>query len=242
MISSEPLLTLRSLKLSDNRLESLDVSHIPDLRILYVDRNRLLNVHGTRRTRYLDSFSIREQDRELKSDNTNSDHFMDCFEVRKIYGSGNAISQFLPSTVFLNLQYLELANSGIEHLPQEFGLMMPNIRVLNLNFNAISNIRPLSGIVRLKKLFLAGNRLGRLRENPYYACQALRPESTRFEEQSFDTWLLPTNHRNQDDIARWSRKVRVSSGSVYIAYGGSRKGPFIPISIGSWYETPGPSI
>jgi hypothetical protein len=164
VLPSEPLLALRSFKISDNLLDILDVSNIPDLRILYADRNKLFNVTGLRKTTHLDSFSIREQAREIGSEGVDSDCFEDCFEIRKVYGSGNAVPQLLPQTVFLNLQYLELASCGIEILPQELGLMMPNIRVLNLNFNAISDIRPLGGIVRLKKLFLAGNRLGRLRK------------------------------------------------------------------------------
>jgi hypothetical protein len=41
--------------------------------------------------------------------------------------------------------------------------MVSNTRVLNLNFNALRDIRPLMGILRLKKLHLAGNRLARLR-------------------------------------------------------------------------------
>jgi Leucine-rich repeat (LRR) protein len=36
---------------------------------------------------------------------------------------------------------------------------MPNLRTLNLNFNAIANLAPLKFIPRLKKLLCAGNRL-----------------------------------------------------------------------------------
>jgi hypothetical protein len=88
----------------------------------------------------------------------------DCFEVRKLYISGNIFPSFTPKLDFLNLQYLELASAGLTTLPSQFGGMAPNVRVLNLNFNALKDIRPLQGIVRLKKLLLAGNRLTRLRK------------------------------------------------------------------------------
>lgn len=42
--------------------------------------------------------------------------------------------------------------------------MLPNLRVLNLNYNALRDLRPLLGIVKLQKLFVAGNRISRLRQ------------------------------------------------------------------------------
>lgn len=44
-------------------------------------------------------------------------------------------------------------------------MLAPNVRVLNLNLNAVRDLRPLLGIKRLGKLSLAGNRLARLRRN-----------------------------------------------------------------------------
>ncbi|KAI9773222.1 MAG: hypothetical protein M1835_006182 [Candelina submexicana] len=154
--------TLRSLRLTNNQLETLDVSAMPDLRVLYADRNKLNHVDGIQRAKYLDSVSMREQS-PASNDEENSSTTEDCLEVRKLYISGNVYPAFTPKTDFLNLQYLELASSGVETLPQDIGQMMPNVRVLNLNFNALSDIRPLLGIRRLKKLLLAGNRLCRLR-------------------------------------------------------------------------------
>lgn len=66
---------------------------------------------------------------------------------------------------FLNLQRLELASSGLQSLPPNFGQLAPNIRFLNLNFNALKDLRPLLNIKRLNELLLAGNRLSRLRKN-----------------------------------------------------------------------------
>ena len=151
---------LKYLKLCGNNLEFIDISQYPNLRLLYLDRNRLGKVTGLHRTKRLDSLSMREQ-----QEGSIIDHSLlaEAFEVRKLFLSGNFLGTFEPPIDFLNLQYLELANCGLESLPVEFGQIFPNIRVLNLNFNALKDVRPLLGITRLKKLYLAGNRLLRLR-------------------------------------------------------------------------------
>ncbi|KAG0651220.1 Septation initiation network scaffold cdc11 [Hyphodiscus hymeniophilus] len=152
--------TLKYLKLSGNNLESIDVNQCPNLRLLYLDRNCLGTITGLLRTKHLDSLSMREQQDGAVVDPA----FLDeAFEVRKLFLSGNLLHAFAPRVRFLNLQYLELANCGIESLPTEFGEMVPNTRVLNLNFNALKDIRPILGIVRLKRLYLAGNRISKLR-------------------------------------------------------------------------------
>jgi Leucine-rich repeat (LRR) protein len=159
--SSQQLWAMKYLKLSRNNLESIDVNQCPNLRLLYLDCNRLGAVTGLLRTKHLDSLSLREQQKGAVID---SSFLSEAFEVRKLFLSGNLLNEFRPRCDFLNLQYLELANCGLETLPLEFGQMLSNTRVLNLNFNALRDIRPLLGIVRLKKLHLAGNRLARLRK------------------------------------------------------------------------------
>jgi Leucine-rich repeat (LRR) protein len=176
---SEQLLALKYLKLSGNNLESIDVSLFPNLRLLYLDRNRLGSVMGLLKTKHLDSLSMREQQKGAVIDPA----FLDeAFEVRKLFLSGNPLHTFEPRITFLNLQYLELANCGLESLPIEFGQMLPNTRVLNLNFNALRDIKPLLGIVRLKKLHLAGNRLTRLRKTTNILAQF--PTLTLFDLRS----------------------------------------------------------
>ena len=86
------------------------------------------------------------------------------FEVRKIYASGNAICTLNLDLDFLNLQYLELAGVQLTTLQANFGHLVSNVRVLNLNYNAISDLRPLFGIIRLKKLLLVGNRIRSMRK------------------------------------------------------------------------------
>ncbi|KAI0097865.1 hypothetical protein GGR51DRAFT_540005 [Nemania sp. FL0031] len=149
-------LSVRSLKLSNNDLEVLDVSSIPSLRLLHADRNAITTITGLSQCGRLDSLSLREQ----KGSRVMNTTFLDsACEVRKLFLSGNRISGFNPRVDFLNLQYLELANCGLQSLAPDIGQLMPNLRTLNINFNAIDDLWPLRYIPRLKKLLAAGNRL-----------------------------------------------------------------------------------
>jgi protein NUD1 len=177
--TSQELLALKYLKLSGNNLESIDVSKYPNLRLLYLDGNRLGNVTGLSRTKHLDSLSMREQQ---EGSVINHSFLSEAFEVRKLFLSGNFLGTFEPPIDFLNLQYLELANCGLESLPVDFGQIFPNTRVLNLNFNALKDIRPLLGIVRLKKVHLAGNRILKLRTTTNVLAQF--PTLTRVDLRS----------------------------------------------------------
>lgn len=164
--SQDILYSLKHLKLSGNQLTTLNVSYYPNLRLLYLDNNKLGTITGLLRTKHLDSLSVREQHDSIL-DMAFLDH---CFEIRKLFISGNRLQSFAPRMEFLNLQYLEMANCGLEALPRNFGELMANLRVLNLNFNALSDLKPLLAIVRLKRLHVAGNRLIRLRRT----CAVLR--------------------------------------------------------------------
>ncbi|KAI0433229.1 hypothetical protein F5Y09DRAFT_90868 [Xylaria sp. FL1042] len=149
-------LSIRFLKLSNNNLQALDLTALPSLRLLHADCNNITTITGLSQCRRLDSLSLREQ----KGNNILDISFLDsACEVRKLFLSGNRLSGFNPRVDFLNLQYLELANCGLQFLAPDIGQLMPNLRMLNINFNAIDDLRPLHYIPRLKKLLVAGNRL-----------------------------------------------------------------------------------
>ncbi|KAM0285805.1 hypothetical protein ACHAQH_001267 [Verticillium albo-atrum] len=154
--SEAALPCLRHLDIGDNNVTSFDISPMPCLRVLHADRNRISKITGFARARYLDSISLREQ----RGDEPLELAFLSAaYEVRKLFLSGNYIGEFEPQVDFLNLQLLELANCGLQTLPENLGQLMPNLRSLNLNFNAIADVSPLRFIPRLKKLLMAGNRL-----------------------------------------------------------------------------------
>lgn len=148
--------TLRLLDVSDNQLTELDVGKLVNLHTLHADRNCISTVSGLQRSRRLDSLSLREQRGE---ESLNMDFLTSGYEIRKLYLSGNLLGSLQIKVDMLNLQLLDLANCGLDKLPQNLGQLMPNVRTLNINFNAISDLSPLRYIPRLKKLLVAGNRL-----------------------------------------------------------------------------------
>ncbi|UNI24675.1 Protein nud1 [Purpureocillium takamizusanense] len=148
--------TLRQLDVSDNDLTSLDLSNLPNIQSVHADRNRIRELTGFDRARRLDSLSLREQHGNSPLDMS---FLASAYEVRKLFLSGNYLGCFEPTVDFLNLQLLDLANCGLQALPDKMGQLMPNLRTLNVNFNAIADLSPLRYVPRLKKLLAAGNRL-----------------------------------------------------------------------------------
>lgn len=147
---------LRHLDVSDNELEMVDISCFPNLHSIHADRNFIYQISGFEKARRLDSLSLREQ---RGDDYLDLGFLSSAYEVRKMFLSGNYLPGFDPKVDFLNLQLLELANCGLQALPESMGQLMPNLRTLNINFNAISDLSPLQFIPRMKKLLAAGNRL-----------------------------------------------------------------------------------
>jgi len=55
--------------------------------------------------------------------------------------------------------YLELADCQLTSVPSELGRLIPNVRVLNLNYNFIGEMGGLEELKRLKKLSMIGSRM-----------------------------------------------------------------------------------
>ena len=154
-----PIPKLQAFDLSDNGLTVFGVSALPSLRKLFLDRNGIKSLEGLEERKHLEILSWREQCIAACPEI----QYQHCHEIRSLYLSSTSFSSFAPFTPFLNLHTLELASTGLQALPNDFGLKCRNLRVLNLNYNAMHDIRSLVGIERLQKLYLAGNRLSRLR-------------------------------------------------------------------------------
>ena len=58
-----------------------------------------------------------------------------------------------------NLVYFELAACRLTNLPSNFSSLVPNVRVLNLNYNFLEEVGPLEGLERMKKLSIIGSRV-----------------------------------------------------------------------------------
>lgn len=117
---------------------------------------------------HLEVFSFRDQqvglDVSTRRDLTSTHCYLNHHDLRTAYVSGNVVPALHMKHDFLNLAHLELASSGLQSLPERFGQLAPNIRVLNLNFNALTDVKPLLNIKKLRELYLVGNRLSRLRK------------------------------------------------------------------------------
>ena len=135
---------------------------MPKLRTLDIGKNSVAKIMNLDDLKQIETLSWREQRLDPAS-GLSEIQYNDCYEIRNLYLAGNPLSDFAPSTPFLNLHHLELASTGLQNFPTDFGLQCPNLRILNANYNAIYDLRPLLGIVKLEKLFLAGNRVSRLR-------------------------------------------------------------------------------
>lgn len=159
---TEVVPSLRALDVSINRITTINAVNLPNLQFLHLDRNRIEYISGLKGLKALTTVSWREQNLQ-NAGNNSTVQFEPLSDVSILRMSGNRLHYFAPKISFLNLQRLELASAGLEGLAEDFGLQMPNLRFLNLNYNALKDIRPLLGITKLVELYIAGNRVSRLR-------------------------------------------------------------------------------
>ena len=159
---SIPFSKLEILDLSGNRLSFIDLAELPRLKALRLDRNSVASIESLSLARGLETLLWREQ-ALVPAYGFSELQYQHCNEVRHLYLSGNSISAFTPLMPFLNLQHLELASTGLQTLSADLGSKCPNLRTINLNYNALRDLRPLLGIMKLRSLSVVGNRVARLR-------------------------------------------------------------------------------
>lgn len=193
--TSVQIRSLRNLKISSNRLSHFEASFLPRIRLLYLDNNYLTTVSGLEACPGIEIFSIREQF------SGQSPELGACLDIdisqlhdtRKIFLSSNRLSSrtLTPAVPMLALQLLDIASCGVRMLPDHFGRTFPNLRVLNLNFNSISDLRSLANMKGLNRLSVAGNRISRLR----MLCQTMAGigRSSRHDYSSLKTIDLRNN-------------------------------------------------
>jgi len=146
---------LRILRVSGNRLQQLDAVPFPNLRTLYADNNSLDSILKAHCMTKLENPSLRNQ--SGRTGLTLS--LRDVRDVKRLYLSGNPIPSGFISEPCYNLIYMELAACRLTSLPQDLAKLIPNVRVLNLNYNFLEDTRPLEGLTRLRKLTIIGSRI-----------------------------------------------------------------------------------
>ncbi|BGO93388.1 hypothetical protein NBRC10512_005555 [Rhodotorula toruloides] len=177
---------LRVLRLSNNPLSALDVSFAPKLRTLYADSTRLGALEGTDQLRKLENLSLRDQSVEGLS--LSMPHIRD---VKRLYLSGNPLPNSFPSEKFFNLVYLELAMCQLTSLPADLASVIPNVRVLNLDYNFLHDLAPLQGLSRLTKLSVVGARLAKARPVATVLASLLELESVDLRMNPFTLAFYP---------------------------------------------------
>lgn len=95
-------------------------------------------------------------------------------------------------TGWTSLRHLNLASCGLQTLPDAFGLSVPNLRSLNLNFNAVKDLRPLLNISELSTLLVAGNRLSRLRKTAAVLAKLASLETLDLRDNPFTVGFYAT--------------------------------------------------
>ncbi|KAI0317634.1 hypothetical protein OF83DRAFT_1120218 [Amylostereum chailletii] len=145
---------LRILRLSANRLKTLHATHFPNLRTLYADNNALGQIVKANRLAKLENLSLRNQGGKGLTLSVR-----DVRDVKRLYLSGNPLQSDFMSEACYNLIYLEIAACRLSVLPANLSQLVPNLRVLNLNYNFLEDVRALEGLRRLTKLTIIGSRL-----------------------------------------------------------------------------------
>lgn len=93
-----------------------------------------------------------------------------------------------------NLVYFELAACRLTKLPLGFAQLIPNVRVLNLNYNFLEDVKPLEGLTRVKKLTLIGSRVKGTKGLIKMAQGMPEVEMVDFRYGAFLTFLLVPFH------------------------------------------------
>ncbi|OCF33354.1 hypothetical protein I316_05096 [Kwoniella heveanensis BCC8398] len=162
---SRPMISVRVLRFSENDLRHFDLSLFPKVRTLYADGNRLSQLSRSSTcsssSGRLENLSLRNQ--RISSASTFKLSYRDLENVKRLYLSGNSLSKdFFPSKPLYALVYLEAAACRLASWPAGLGFAnnMPNLKVLNVNYNHLPNLDGVKGLKGLRKLTLVGGRLG----------------------------------------------------------------------------------
>lgn len=207
------LLSLRSLSLNNNQLKILNLDQTPHLRLLRVDGNRIKRLVGLHTAMHLECLSMRDQGNDAPGGGARPSVLDECQDIRTLRLSANIPPSFNSGVNYLSLQHLELASCGLRSLPASFGRTFTNVRVLNLNFNAISDIKPLEGIVRLSRLMLASNRISHMRTaiNTLSGFRTLKELDTRYNPFTLGFHPLVDLPRNSADTLDYTDEGSATS-------------------------------
>ncbi|KAI5961478.1 NUD1 [Candida theae] len=148
--------SMRKLLLNQNKLSCLDLRGLRQLYCVRFDGNSVSKVHFPAGN-HIESISMKSQPHMSQIWDSTAPQ---CDQLRRLDLSGNRL---IPSTVFPFISDLNLSAVNMRQLPPDFAQLFPNVQYLNLSFNKLESIEPLSDLQRLKKLWLVSNRLTNVR-------------------------------------------------------------------------------
>lgn len=160
---SEAIKELKTFCLAQNELVGFRLAAFPALERLNLDNNNISQIEGLSKAQHLQLLSLRAQ---RVTSNLINDILCTPHDCTELYLSENILPESglnLPDQPNFTLRCLELASCGLESLPSNLGNHFPNLRVLNLNFNGISDLAPLQGAIKLKSLYIGKNRIRKMR-------------------------------------------------------------------------------
>ncbi|CAH2354231.1 hypothetical protein CLIB1423_15S01530 [[Candida] railenensis] len=184
-------LYLKKLSLKLNNLQDLEVECFPNLRVLRIDGNQIGSFKNQlRKLRNLEEISCKSQP---STSTTINEILSDSRDLKTFDLSGNSstVLEVVSShkLKFLNLNRLTLSAMNISTLPEDFAEAFPNVRELNLNFNKLKSIEPLSKLTNLKRLFIISNNIDKVQS----IVSALSTSSIRKSLQEIDLRLNQVN-------------------------------------------------
>ena len=163
----KPCPSLKTLSLRSNLFSTFDWLNIfPNVARLYIDNNYITSVPVLTSFKSLELLSLRSQQQQKNLGCQAATSFLtDLPDIKTVDLSNNHIPILNLTHQLINLQHLHLSSCSLQSLPHDFGLLLPNLRTLNLNSNGLKDLTPLLNTRYLHTLHAAGNRLSRLRKN-----------------------------------------------------------------------------
>ncbi|KAF2430514.1 hypothetical protein EJ08DRAFT_649554 [Tothia fuscella] len=209
-------LPLTSLSLQNNNIHTIDLAPFaPKLQRLHLDGNHLASTSGFSQLKHLRVLTLRSQTPDSGPCDLDPLLTSSMRELHTLCLSQNHITTLSIPLDFTSIRHLEIADCGLDTLPSDFGLSIPNLRTLNLNFNAIKDIRPFLNIRRLNTLLLAGNRLSRLRKTAAVLSKLTsletldlrdNPLSQGFYPRAVEQRLIPLTSNTPQELSNQSSK------------------------------------
>ncbi|KZT60287.1 L domain-like protein [Calocera cornea HHB12733] len=198
---------LHVLRLSDNRLSTLNIAGLDVLRTLYADDNRLSEVIGLEDCRTLHNLSLRNQSQKLRFS------ARDVRDVKRLYLSGNPLSQQFFSCALPSISYAELSSCQLATLPP-LRQVMPNVVTLALNWNHFPNLDFLQGLRQLQRVVAVGCRVESLEMDTVLGgLEQLRELDLRMNSFTLG-WYLPVMSDLEHKEKRQAVEERDSNGDV----------------------------